>query len=40
VCPDQFLISFRAPDRPGHYPYLCTFPRHWMVINGEMIVKE
>ena len=33
------LIRFRAPKTPGRYPYLCTFPGHWMVMNGEMIVK-
>ena len=36
---DQFTISFRAPATPGRYPYLCTFPGHWMVMNGEMIVE-
>ena len=36
---DQFTISFRAPTAPGRYPYLCTFPGHWMVMNGEMIVE-
>jgi putative heme-binding domain-containing protein len=36
---DQSNISFRAPDKPGRYPYLCTFPGHWMVMNGEMIVE-
>ena len=36
---DQFSIRFRAPKEPGRYPFLCTFPGHWMVMNGEMIVK-
>jgi azurin len=36
---DQFTISFRAPAKSGRYPYLCTFPGHWMVMNGAMIVK-
>ncbi len=36
---DQLTISFRAPAAPGRYPYLCTFPGHWMVMNGEMIVE-
>jgi putative heme-binding domain-containing protein len=36
---EQFAISFRAPAVPGRYPYLCTFPGHWMVMNGEMIVE-
>ncbi|MFN5321279.1 MAG: DUF6797 domain-containing protein [Planctomycetota bacterium] len=33
-------IWFRAPDKPGRYPYLCTFPGHWMVMNGELVVEE
>jgi putative heme-binding domain-containing protein len=36
---DQFTITFRAPSEPGRYPYLCTFPGHWMVMNGVMIVE-
>lgn len=35
----EFTIYFRAPSEPGRYPYLCTFPGHWMVMNGEMIVE-
>jgi azurin len=35
----QFTICFRAPANSGRYPYLCSFPGHWMVMNGEMIVK-
>lgn len=32
-------IYFQVPREPGRYPYLCTFPGHWMVMNGELIVK-
>jgi putative heme-binding domain-containing protein len=32
-------IWFRAPTEKGRYPYLCTFPGHWMVMNGQMIVE-
>ena len=35
----EFAISFRAPSEPGRYPYLCTFPGHWMVMNGELVVE-
>ena len=35
----EFTIYFRAPQEKGHYPYLCTFPGHWMVMNGELIVE-
>ncbi|MDA1048919.1 MAG: TIM barrel protein [Planctomycetota bacterium] len=36
---DEFTIYFHAPQQPGRYPYLCTFPGHWLVMNGEMIVE-
>jgi putative heme-binding domain-containing protein len=36
---ERFTIFFRAPSEKGRYPYLCTFPGHWMVMNGEMIVE-
>jgi len=35
----EFTIFFHAPSKPGQYPYLCTFPGHWMVMNGVMIVE-
>jgi azurin len=40
VPPQQsFTIWFNAPREKGRYPYLCTFPGHWMVMNGEMLVE-
>jgi len=35
----SFRVFFHAPEQPGAYPFLCTFPGHWMVMNGEMIVE-
>ena len=35
----EYSIVFKVPTVPGRYPYLCTFPGHWMVMNGELIVK-
>ncbi len=35
----EMTISFRAPETPGRYPYMCTFPGHWMVMVGELIVE-
>jgi azurin len=35
----SFTVYFRAPKEKGRYPYLCTFPGHWMVMNGQMIVE-
>ncbi|MDA1164501.1 MAG: TIM barrel protein [Planctomycetota bacterium] len=37
---DESVIYFNAPKQPGRYPYLCTFPGHWLVMNGEMIVEQ
>lgn len=33
------ILRFTAPKEPGVYPYLCTFPGHWIVMKGEMVVK-
>jgi putative heme-binding domain-containing protein len=31
-------IYFQAPSEPGNYPFLCSFPGHWMVMNGTLVV--
>jgi putative heme-binding domain-containing protein len=36
---EETTIYFTAPNQPGRYPYLCTFPGHWMVMNGELVVR-
>ncbi len=36
---EQQTIYFNAPAEPGRYPFLCTFPGHWMVMNGIMVVE-
>jgi len=39
VDPGQSVsVIFRAPQTAGDYPYLCTFPQHWRVMNGVMKV--
>jgi azurin len=32
-------IHFTAPTAPGEYPYICTFPGHWLLMNGVMVVE-
>ena len=32
-------ITFKAPEKPGEYPYLCTFPGHWRMMQGALTVK-
>jgi putative heme-binding domain-containing protein len=34
------VLRFKAPQEPGIYPYVCTFPGHWIVMNGEMVVGK
>jgi azurin len=36
----QDQVSFVAPDDPGDYPYLCTFPNHWRTMKGTMTVTN
>ena len=31
-------LKFTAPKTPGRYPFLCTFPGHWRLMRGELIV--
>jgi putative heme-binding domain-containing protein len=35
---EKAVIWFRVPDEPGRYPFLCSFPGHWMAMQGELIV--
>jgi putative membrane-bound dehydrogenase-like protein len=32
-------LVFIAPDKPGDYPFLCTVPGHWRIMNGIMKVQ-
>jgi putative heme-binding domain-containing protein len=34
------VLRFMAPSEPGIYPYVCTFPGHWVVMKGLLIVVE
>ena len=36
----QARLTFTAPTEPGEYPFVCTFPRHWMRMYGVMVVVE
>ena len=33
-------LVFDAPKAPGRYPYICTFPGHWRIMKGTMIVEK
>ncbi|MBK8094613.1 MAG: hypothetical protein IPK32_22265 [Verrucomicrobiaceae bacterium] len=36
---DSETLRFTAPTTKGKYPYICTFPGHWLVMKGEMVVE-
>ena len=31
-------LAFRAPNKPGIYPYVCTYPGHWRRMYGALYV--
>ena len=32
-------ITFKAPEKSGRYAYICTYPGHYSMMKGVMIVK-
>ena len=41
VNPDaSYSLKFRVPDIPGEYPYICSYPGHWRIMNGIMTVVK
>ncbi len=36
----QERLTFKAPSEPAEYPFVCTFPRHWMRMYGVMVVVD
>lgn len=37
---DIATLTFTAPSEPGDYPFVCTFPGHWRMMNGIMRVTK
>lgn len=37
---EEDVLEFTAPTEAGDYPYLCTYPGHWAIMNGVMTVAE
>ena len=35
---ETVTLKFIAPKKEGDYPYVCTFPGHWSLMNGTMKV--
>jgi len=37
---DVYSLEFTVPKEPGIYPFVCTFPGHWRMMSGIMIVEK
>ncbi|RAI94777.1 plastocyanin/azurin family copper-binding protein [Algoriphagus yeomjeoni] len=37
---ELYTLTFTAPTTPGKYPFACTFPGHWRMMNGIMLVES
>ena len=35
---EEETLTFTAPEKPGDYPFVCTFPGHALTMNGKMKV--
>jgi plastocyanin len=36
---ESYQLIFEVPDEPGEYPFVCTIPGHWRIMNGILIVE-
>ncbi|MDZ7933487.1 MAG: plastocyanin/azurin family copper-binding protein [Emticicia sp.] len=37
---ETYRLKFTAPTQIGDYPFVCTFPGHWSIMNGVMKVVK
>ncbi|MCC8424376.1 PVC-type heme-binding CxxCH protein [Mucilaginibacter sp. UR6-11] len=37
---ETFKLKFRVPADAGDYPFICSFPGHWRIMNGIMKVVK
>ncbi|RAJ07449.1 PVC-type heme-binding CxxCH protein [Arenibacter echinorum] len=37
---EKVVLKFTAPEEPGDYPFICTFPGHWRIMQGVMKVVK
>jgi azurin len=37
---EEVTLQFTAPSQPGDYPFVCTFPGHWRIMNGILRVVK
>jgi azurin len=37
---EKVTLKMNAPETPGDYEYVCTFPEHWMKMFGTLVVVK
>lgn len=37
---DKFVLTVELPAIPGDYPFVCTYPGHWRMMNGILRVTK
>ncbi|HRO44271.1 PVC-type heme-binding CxxCH protein [Agriterribacter sp.] len=37
---ENFRLDFTVPDKPGDYPFICSFPGHWQTMKGVIKVVK
>jgi len=35
---EEYKLRIKVPEKPGDYPFVCTFPGHWKTMNGVIKV--
>jgi azurin len=35
----SYTLTIKLPNKPGDYPYICTFPGHWRIMKGILRVN-
>ena len=36
---ESTVLAFDAPAEPGEYPFVCSFPGHWVTMRGVLRVE-
>ena len=36
---ESTVLAFDAPTEPGDYPFVCSFPGHWLTMRGVLKVE-
>ncbi|MEO8482235.1 MAG: plastocyanin/azurin family copper-binding protein, partial [Acidobacteriota bacterium] len=36
---ESTVLAFDAPSEPGEYPFVCSFPGHWLMMRGVLRVE-